>query len=53
MNLMRAAQLEVGIDAAGNIIGRRAGSDRSLKPLLIGSHIDSVPQGGMYDGQVG
>ena len=53
MNLMREAQLEVSIDAAGNIIGRRAGSERSLKPLLIGSHIDSVPQGGMYDGQVG
>jgi N-carbamoyl-L-amino-acid hydrolase len=53
MKLMREAQLEVSIDAAGNIIGRRAGSDPSLKPLLIGSHIDSVPQGGMYDGQVG
>jgi N-carbamoyl-L-amino-acid hydrolase len=53
MNLMRVAQLEVSIDAAGNIIGRRTGSDSSLKPLLIGSHIDSVPQGGMYDGQVG
>jgi N-carbamoyl-L-amino-acid hydrolase len=53
MILMRAAQLAVSIDAAGNIIGRRPGSDSSLKPLLIGSHIDSVPQGGMYDGQVG
>ncbi|HSE20796.1 MAG TPA: Zn-dependent hydrolase [Pyrinomonadaceae bacterium] len=53
MNLMRVAQLEVSIDAAGNIIGRRTGSDPPLKPLLIGSHIDSVPQGGMYDGQVG
>jgi N-carbamoyl-L-amino-acid hydrolase len=53
MKLMREAQLEVSIDAAGNIIGRRAGSDPSLKPLMIGSHIDSVPQGGMYDGQVG
>jgi beta-ureidopropionase / N-carbamoyl-L-amino-acid hydrolase len=53
MTLMRGAQLEVSIDAAGNIVGRRSGSDGSLKPLIIGSHIDSVPQGGMYDGQVG
>ena len=53
MNLLRGAQLEVSIDAAGNIVGRLSGSDRSLKPLMIGSHIDSVPQGGMYDGQVG
>jgi len=53
MKLMRQAKLEVSIDAAGNIIGRRGGSDRALKPLMIGSHIDSVPQGGSYDGQVG
>jgi N-carbamoyl-L-amino-acid hydrolase len=53
MKLMREARLEVSIDAAGNIIGRRAGSDEALKPLMIGSHIDSVPQGGSYDGQVG
>ena len=53
MKLMRDAKLEVAIDAAGNIIGRRAGSGPSLKPLMIGSHIDSVPEGGSYDGQVG
>jgi beta-ureidopropionase / N-carbamoyl-L-amino-acid hydrolase len=53
MKLMREAKLEASIDAAGNLIGRRAGSDTSLKPLMIGSHIDSVPEGGSYDGQVG
>jgi beta-ureidopropionase / N-carbamoyl-L-amino-acid hydrolase len=53
MNLMRGAKLEVSIDAAGNIVGRRAGNDAGLKPLMIGSHIDSVPEGGSYDGQVG
>jgi N-carbamoyl-L-amino-acid hydrolase len=53
MRLMREAKLEVGIDVAGNIIGRRAGSDPGLKPLMIGSHIDSVPEGGNYDGDVG
>jgi beta-ureidopropionase / N-carbamoyl-L-amino-acid hydrolase len=51
--LMKHAGLEVQIDAAGNIVGSRAGSDPSLKPLLIGSHIDSVPLGGNYDGDVG
>ncbi|NOT62951.1 MAG: Zn-dependent hydrolase [Acidobacteria bacterium] len=53
MRLMREAKLDVSLDAAGNIIGRRAGSDAVLKPLMIGSHIDSVPAGGSYDGQVG
>lgn len=51
--LMLAAKLAVTVDAAGNIIGRRAGSDASLKPILFGSHIDSVPEGGNYDGDVG
>jgi N-carbamoyl-L-amino-acid hydrolase len=51
--IMRDAGLEVRIDPAGNIIGTRAGSDPSLKPLLFGSHIDSVPNGGNYDGDVG
>jgi N-carbamoyl-L-amino-acid hydrolase len=50
LGLMRAAKLDVSIDAAGNLIGRRAGSGL---PLLIGSHIDSVPEGGNYDGVVG
>src|SRR5437660_1909160 len=53
MGLMRAAKLDVNIDAAGNLIGRRAGSDNQLKPILFGSHIDSVPEGGNYDGDVG
>ena len=51
--LMKQAGLDVHIDPAGNIVGARAGSDPSLKPLLIGSHIDSVPEGGNYDGDVG
>lgn len=53
MKLMRGAGLEVRIDAAGNLVGRRAGRDSSLPPLVIGSHIDSVPEGGNYDGEVG
>ena len=53
LGLMRAAQLDVTIDAGGNLIGRRAGTTAGLKPLLIGSHIDTVPEGGNYDGVVG
>src|SRR5215510_14000183 len=49
MGLMRAAKLDVHIDAAGNLVGRRAGSDGTLKPILFGSHIDSVPEGGNFD----
>lgn len=53
MGLMQQAKLDVSIDAAGNIIGRREGSEKTLPPLLFGSHIDSVPEGGNYDGDVG
>jgi beta-ureidopropionase / N-carbamoyl-L-amino-acid hydrolase len=53
MDLMRKAKLDVSIDAAGNIVGRRAASEKNLPPLLFGSHIDSVPEGGNYDGDVG
>jgi beta-ureidopropionase / N-carbamoyl-L-amino-acid hydrolase len=50
---MREAGLEPRIDYAGNLIGRRAGSDPSLKPIVFGSHVDSVPEGGNFDGNVG
>ncbi len=50
---MREAGLSVRVDTAGNIIGRREGSDGSLPPIMTGSHIDSVPHGGNYDGDVG
>src|SRR5436305_3271680 len=54
MGLMRAAKLDTSIDAAGNIIGRRReSSETKLRPILLGSHIDSVPEGGNYDGDVG
>lgn len=51
--LMREAGLEVRVDTAGNLIGRRAGREDGLPPILLGSHIDSVPGGGNYDGDVG
>lgn len=52
LRLLQDAKLDVRIDAAGNLIGSRGGS-ANLKPLLIGSHIDTVPEGGNYDGVVG
>jgi len=50
--LMIQAGLDWFIDPAGNLIGHRAGSEKR-PPILIGSHIDSVPGGGNYDGDVG
>lgn len=49
----RDAGLDVSIDAGGNLIGRRAGVDPAAKPILIGSHSDTVPSGGRYDGILG
>ena len=53
IGLMQAAGLEPRIDPAGNIFGRRAGADTALPPILFGSHIDSVPNGGNFDGDLG
>lgn len=53
MDLMRSAGIEPRIDAAGNITAIREGSEPSLKPILFGSHIDSVPEGGNFDGDLG
>jgi N-carbamoyl-L-amino-acid hydrolase len=53
VKLMEGAGLKPRIDAAGNIFGRRAGGRDSLPPVLFGSHIDSVPNGGNFDGDLG
>ncbi|MGH9508543.1 MAG: Zn-dependent hydrolase [Terriglobales bacterium] len=53
MDLMRAAGLEPRIDPAGNILARRKGTEDALPPILFGSHIDSVPSGGNFDGDLG
>jgi N-carbamoyl-L-amino-acid hydrolase len=49
---MREAGLTVTVDQMGNIFGQRAGTD-GLPPVMMGSHADSVPTGGKYDGQLG
>ena len=53
MDLMRTAGLEPRVDPAGNIRARRKGAEDALPPILFGSHIDSVPNGGNFDGDVG
>lgn len=50
---MRAAGLDVHVDAAGNIIGRLPGRDGGKPALMTGSHTDTVRGGGRFDGMVG
>jgi N-carbamoyl-L-amino-acid hydrolase len=48
-----AAGLTVKVDKFGNMFARRAGRDPSLPPVMVGSHLDSQPTGGKYDGAYG
>jgi N-carbamoyl-L-amino-acid hydrolase len=54
---MRAAaatlRLETSVDAIGNLMMTLPGRDRAAPRIIIGSHLDSVPQGGNYDGAAG
>ena len=52
-NRMQDLGLETRIVAAGNLIGRRAGSDPSARTIMIGSHSDTVVGGGRFDGIAG
>jgi N-carbamoyl-L-amino-acid hydrolase len=45
--------LEITIDEMGNIFGRRPGKNNDLPPVMSGSHIDSQPKGGRFDGILG
>lgn len=53
VSLGKKAGCSIKIDAMGNIFARRSGEDNRLSPVLIGSHIDSQPLGGKYDGIYG
>ncbi|SDK56832.1 Zn-dependent hydrolase [Natronorubrum texcoconense] len=50
---LAAADITVRIDEFGNMFGRRAGTDPDAKPVMVGSHLDSQPYGGIYDGALG
>src|SRR5580692_7144131 len=56
-DIMRSAGerigLEVSVDAIGNLTMTLPGRDRSAQRIIVGSHLDSVPQGGNYDGAAG
>lgn len=45
--------LEVTVDDMGNIFGKRSGKNNTLPPVLSGSHLDSAPNGGRFDGALG
>src|SRR5258708_28213539 len=49
----RDAGLEVSIDAIGNMFARRAGADAAAAPVMIGSHLDTQPSCGRFDGAYG
>lgn len=53
LDLYRQAGLSPRLDFAGNISAQLPGSDPSLPPIVIGSHVDSVTDGGNFDGPVG
>lgn len=50
---MREAGLAVEIDPVGTLVGRREGSVRGAKTLIIGSHIDTSAAAGRFDGCLG
>jgi N-carbamoyl-L-amino-acid hydrolase len=52
---LRDAGLDVRVDAVGNIAGRWTppGCDPDAAPVAFGSHLDSVPRGGIFDGPLG
>ena len=48
-----AAGLTIGIDQMGTMFARREGTDPDLDPVMVGSHLDTQPTGGKYDGVLG
>jgi N-carbamoyl-L-amino-acid hydrolase len=50
---MRDLGLETGIDAIGNVVATRRGTDPTAPPVMTGSHIDTVATGGRFDGNLG
>jgi hydantoinase/carbamoylase family amidase len=50
---MKAAGLNIRVDRVGNIFGRQEGSRPNERAVMLGSHLDSVSNGGMFDGVVG
>ena len=49
----KAAGCSVSVDAIGNMFARREGTDPELPPVMFGSHLDTQPTGGKFDGVLG
>jgi N-carbamoyl-L-amino-acid hydrolase len=49
----KEAGCTIAVDGIGNIFARRAGRDKTLPPIITGSHIDTQPSGGKFDGNYG
>lgn len=50
---MKGEDLEVRVDDLGNIYGRREGKQKNLPIVMVGSHLDTQPNGGRFDGILG
>ena len=50
---LKELDLEITVDEMGNIFARRPGKNNDLPPVMAGSHIDSQPKGGRFDGILG
>ncbi len=53
LSWLRELDLEISIDEMGNIFGKLCGKNNDLAPVLTGSHLDSQPHGGRFDGALG
>lgn len=53
MSWCRDEGMTLGFDPIGNLFARRAGLDDSLAPIVMGSHLDTQPKGGRFDGIYG
>ena len=50
---MRAIGMTLTHDQVGNLIGRWSGTEAGARPVITGSHLDTVPSGGRFDGPLG
>src|SRR5699024_8180283 len=53
VNWMKEEGLDVRVDDLGNIYGRREGKQKDLPIVMVGSHLDTQPSGGRFDGILG
>ena len=53
ISIMKSLGLQIRIDPFGNVIGRREGKDPNAPPIMTGSHLDTVRNGGSFDGAAG